>query len=132
EGRIVKRGLRRRSYRLPRALLGSGVRHAQAMATDAFGHQVLTPAVKLRVDGQPPRVAVEVSRARGQATVRLRDADSGLDARSTLVDFGDGSRDRGGSKFHHDYGRPGRYPIVVRARDRVGNRLTRRFEAVVG
>lgn len=131
EGRIVKAGLRRRSYQLPRGLLGSGVRRAQAMATDGFGQQMLTPAVKLRVDGQPPRAAVRVSRGRGRARVRLRDAASGLRASSTLVAFGDGSRDHGGSKFHHSYARPGHYTISVRARDRVGNRVSRRFEAVI-
>jgi PKD domain len=131
EGRVVKKGLRRRGYRLPRALLGSGIRHVQAMAIDGSGQQMLSPAVKLRVDGQPPRVAVRVSRGRGLATVRLRDADSGLRAGSALVDFGDGTRERGGSKFHHSYSRPGRYTIAVRARDRVGNRVARHFEAVV-
>ena len=95
EGRIVKEGLRRRSYRLPRALVGSGVRWAQAMATDRFGEQMISPAVKLRVDGQPPRVAVRVSRGRGLATVRLRDAGSGLRAGSASVDFGDGTRAHG-------------------------------------
>ncbi len=131
EGRVVKSGLRRRSYLPPRALLGSGARRAQVMATDGLGGQVLSPAVKLRVDARPPRVAVKVSRARGLATVRLRDPDSGLRAASTSVGFGDGSHARKGAKFHHAYEHPGRYTIFVRARDRVGNRLARRFEAVV-
>jgi hypothetical protein len=101
------------------------------MATDGFGQQMLSPAVRLRVDGQPPLIAVGVSRGRGLATVRLHDPDSGLSAGSTLVDFGDGSRAHGGSKFHHVYKRPGRYTIAVRARDRAGNRVARRFEAAV-
>jgi hypothetical protein len=131
EGRVVKKGLRRRSYRPPRRLLGSGVRRAQAMATDRLGEQVLSPVVKLRVDGLAPRVVVKVSRARGLASVSVQDRESGLRAASTSVSFGDGTRDRGGSKFHHAYAGPGRYTIAVRARDKVGNSVARRFEAVV-
>lgn len=131
EGTVVKAGLRRRAY-LPRpAVLGNGVRRVQAMATDALGEQVISPAVKLRVDGQAPGVELKVRRARGVATVRLRDPDSGLRAKSTLVDFGDGTRVGAGSKLRHAYEHPGRYTIRVRARDRVGNRVSRRFEAVV-
>lgn len=131
EGRVVKRGLRRRSYRPPRGLLGSGVRHAQAMATDGLGEQVLSPVVKLRVDGLAPRVAVEVRGAHGLVSVHVRDRDSGLRAGSTSVSFGDGTRDHDGAKFHHSYSRSGRYTIFVRARDEVGNRVARRFEVVV-
>ena len=131
EGRVVKRGLVRRRYLPPRALLGSGVRQVQAMATDGLGEQVLSPAVKLRVDAQPPRVTVVLKPRRGLATIKLRDPDSGLDPAATSVEFGDGERARKGAKFHHRYARAGRYAIVVRARDRVGNRVKRRFEAVV-
>jgi hypothetical protein len=84
--------------------------------------------VKLRVDGLPPHVAVKVRR--GQVLVHVRDRDSGLRAGSTSVSFGDGTRDHGGAKFHHAYASPGRYTIFVRARDEVGNRVARRFEAV--
>jgi hypothetical protein len=131
EGRVVKRGLRRRSYRPPRELLGSGVRRAQAMATDGLGEQVLSPVVKLRVDGLPPRVVVKMRRARGLVSVHVQDQASGLRAGSTSIGFGDGTRDHGGAKFHHAYASPGRYTIAVRASDKVGNRVARRFEVVV-
>jgi hypothetical protein len=131
EGQVVKRGLHRRSYLPPRRLLGSGVRQAQAMATDWLGERVLSPMVKLRVDAVAPRIAVKVSRARGLVSVGVRDRESGLRTASTSVSFGDGVRDHGGSKFHHAYTSPGRYTIAVRARDKVGNRVSRRFEAVV-
>lgn len=131
EGRVVKRGLRRRRYLPPRRLLGNGVRRAQAMATDRLGGQVISPAVKLRVDGLAPRVTMKVRRARGLISVSVRDRESGLRAASTSVSFGDGVHDNGGSKFHHAYTRPGRYTIAVRGRDKVGNRVSRRFEAVV-
>jgi PKD domain len=131
DGRVVKGGLHRRSFLPPRAQLGSGIRRAQAMATDRLGQQMLSAAVKLRVDGRAPRVTVGVKRARGQVTVRMRDPDSGLDVASTSVSFGDGRRARKGATFHHAYERPGRYTIAVRGRDKVGNRVVRRFEAAV-
>lgn len=131
DGRVVKRGLRRRSYRPRPALLGSGVRRAQVMATDGLGQQIVSPTVRLRVDGQAPRVSLSVRPARGAATVRLDDPDSGLRRASSSLSFGDGSRARGGVVFHHSYLRPGRYAIVVRAADEVGNRVVRRFAAVI-
>lgn len=131
DGRVVKGALRRRSYLPQRAQLGNGVRRVQVMATDGLGEQMISSAVKLRVDGRAPQVAVKVGRAGGLAKVRLRDPDSGLSAASTSVSFGDGARARSGSRFHHAYAHPGRYTIAVRARDRAGNRVARRFEAVV-
>jgi hypothetical protein len=132
DGRIVKGGLRRHSFLLPRAQLGNGVRRAQAMATDRLGQQVLSAAVKLRVDGRPPRVTVRAKRAGGLVVVRLSDPDSGLSAASTSVSFGDGTHARGGARFHHAYERRGRYTIAVRGLDEVGNRVARRFGVVVG
>jgi hypothetical protein len=131
EGRVVKSGLRRRLYLPSRALLGSGVRRLQAMATDALGEQMVSPAVKLRVDGRAPQVELEIRRAHGLVTVRLRDPESGIRTASTRVSFGDGAVARKGLKLRHAYERAGRYTIVVHARDRVGNRVARRFEAVV-
>ncbi len=132
DGRIVKGGLHRRSFLLPRAQLGNGVRRAQAMATDRLGQQILSAAVKLRVDGRPPRVTVREKRARDLVTVQLRDPDSGLSAASTSVSFGDGTHAHKGTKFHHAYERPGRYTIAVRGLDKVGNRVARRFGVVAG
>jgi hypothetical protein len=131
DGRVVRRGLSRRVYLPSRGQLGSGVRRAQVMATDGLGEQTITPAVKLRVDALPPRVAVRVRRARGTATVRLSDPESGLRVASVSVKLGDGTRLRGGARFHHAYAHPGVYTIAVRARDKAGNRVARRFEAVV-
>ena len=131
DGRVAMRGLSGFRYRLSPAMLGNGVLRAQVLATDGLGQQLLSSAVKLRVDGLPPSVALRVSRARGLVAVRLRDPDSGLRARSTSVSFGDGARARGGSRFHHAYSHAGRYTIVVRAADEVGNRLVRRFVVAV-
>jgi hypothetical protein len=126
DGRRIKGGLRSRVFRPRPAQLGNGVLRAQVLATDGLGEQVLSKAAKLRVDGEPPIARV---RARpGEVTVSLRDPDSGLRAKKTEVSFGDGARERGGSRFHHSYQWSGRYRVLVRARDAVGNRLSRSFE----
>jgi hypothetical protein len=131
EGRVVKSDLTGLSYRPRPALLGSGVRRLQAMAVDGLGQQVLSPEVRLRVDAQPPRVVFRAGRSGSKVAVRLSDPDSGLRGARCAVEFGDGAEARGGHVFHHAYRRPGRYEVVVRAADKAGNRVTRRFEAVV-
>jgi hypothetical protein len=129
-GRTVKPGLHRRKFRLPAGLLGNGSVRAQVLATDALGQQVLSKTVTLKVDGEPPVVRV-IGPSAERLTVRLRDPDSGLKAKASWVRFGDGARGRGGSTFRHEYEGAGSYPIVVHARDRAGNRTTRRFEVRV-
>jgi hypothetical protein len=126
DGRAVKRGLRRRSFRPRPAQLGNGVVPIQVQATDGIGQQLLSNRAKLRVDGQPPLVKVMVGKARG-VVVKLTDAGSGLVPKASRVSFGDGDREHGGSKFVHAYPCSGRYTIAVRARDGVGNRLWRRL-----
>lgn len=132
DGRIVKQRLRRRSYRPAPVALGSGVRRVRILATDALGGQVLTRPLKLRVDGEAPLVKLEVKPRRRLVSVRITDADSGLKGKKTTVSFGAGMVDRGGSKFHASYPWSGRYEVVVRASDRAGNRVLRRFEVRVG
>jgi hypothetical protein len=131
DGRTIKGGLRRRVFRPRPAQLGNGLLRTQILATDGSGQQLLSGAAKLRVDGQRP-VAKVRARQGGEAVLRLADSGSGLDAKASRVSFGDGERARGGSRFAHAYRRPGRYTIVVRARDRVGNRLWRRFPVRIG
>jgi hypothetical protein len=126
DGRPVKRDLRRRRFHPRPAQLGNGIVPVQVEATDGLGQQLLSNRAKLRVDGQRPLVKVKIGKARS-ATVKLTDAGSGLAAKASRVSFGDGSSERGGSKFVHSYPRPGRYTIVVGARDQVGNRLWRRL-----
>ncbi len=129
DGLQIEDGLSRRVFRPRPAQIGNGVLKAQVLATDGSGQQLLSKAVKLRVDGQRPGVGVRVRR--GRVTVRVHDAGSGLRAAATKVSFGDGDRARGGSRFAHSYARPGRYAVVVRAGDAVGNRTWRRFEVRV-
>lgn len=130
-GRTVKHGLRRRRLRLRPALLGNGVARARVLATDGFGQELLSKPVKLLVDGQPPLVSVGGLVGSRRVTVRVHDADSGLAPKATEVSFGDGSQANGGSRLAHLYERAGRYTVSVRARDKVGNRVSRRFEVRV-
>jgi hypothetical protein len=129
-GQVVKQGLLRHVYLPPRRVLPSGRLEAQVMATDALGQQVLTPPVRLRVDAAPPRASVRVDKRR-EVTVRVGDRGAGLAAGSTRVTFGDGTGDRGGSKFRHAYSQPGRFTVAVAARDKLGNRLFRRYRVTV-
>jgi hypothetical protein len=120
DGRVVQRGLRGLSALPDRRLLGSGVRHAQVLATDASGQQTLSAESSLRVDGEAPVARVRHGRGR-TVIVTVRDAQSGAVARDTSIAFGDGARVRGRLTARHAYAHPGRYTIVVRMRDRVGN-----------
>ena len=102
------------------------------MATDALGQQVLSKPVKLRVDGEPPLVRVSgPERPRAGSRSGSATPTRASRRRLTRVHFGDGAEERGGAKLRHRFERPGRYRIVVHARDRVGNRVTRRFQVRV-
>jgi hypothetical protein len=127
-GRVIRRGLGRRRF-LPRpALLGSGTSKVRILATDGLGGQFLTRAVKLRVDSEPPTATV---RTRGlRAFVRLGDRDSGV--RSAACSFGDGSGTvRARSACAHTYGHGGLFTVLVRERDKVGNRIVRHLRVRV-
>jgi hypothetical protein len=130
DGHPVRRNLRRLSFHPSPAMLGDGVIAVQVQAADRFGQWLLSNRAKLRVDGNPPLVQARVRKAH-KVVVRLGDSGSGLARGATVVSFGDGERDRGGSKFVHSYPAPGRRTIVVRARDKVGNRLWRRLKVAV-
>jgi hypothetical protein len=153
-GRVVKANLARRFYRPPAGRLGSGARVVRVLATDGLGQQVLSKAVKLKVDAEPPIVQLKVQRERGRVSVRVTDSQSGLKGKRSNVSFGDGTpamplrasrghvktlsrAGRGDGqasptrKLSHTYERGGRYQVVVRARDKVGNTIVRRFEVKV-
>lgn len=123
DGRIVRRGIHPTSVLPDRRLLGSGVRHVQALATDASGQQTLSSEGVLKVDGAAPVARVPSRRGR-RLVVRVKDAQSGAAASYTRISFGDGTRSRGRLTVTHSYAHPGRYVIVVHMRDRVGNEAT--------
>jgi hypothetical protein len=128
---VIERDLRRHVYLPPRALLPSGRLKAQVAAIDTLGQEALTPPVPLRVDSLSPRASIHVGGSNHRVMVRISDAGAGVARGSTSVSFGDGSRDRRGSSFRHEYGHGGRFTISVRARDKLGNRLLRRFSVRV-
>jgi hypothetical protein len=107
--------------RVAAGALSSGRHEIRMLATDRDGAATLTPPSGLSVDGQPPTVAIARSRRAGDVRVRVRDADSGVNARDVRVSFGDGARAAGRKRFAHRYARPGVYRIVVSAADNVGN-----------
>jgi hypothetical protein len=104
--------------------LGNGVHEVQLLATDRYGQSTLTPPSKLKIDGQPPLVKVLSAIGDHGVTVRVSDAQSGVDTQAIKVSFGDGQRASGRSVFKHRYAHAGVYTIVVQVRDKLGNEGT--------
>jgi PKD repeat protein len=103
----------------------------QVLATDAFGQSTLTPPSKLKVDGQPPLVKVTSASGGYGVSVRVSDAESGVDVHAVRVSFGDGTTASGRRLFQHRYARAGVYTVVVQVRDNLGNRgVVRRLVSV--
>lgn len=131
DGRMAKAGLARLRYTPNVAQLGDGTIEAQVLATDQLGQRLLSKPVKLHVDALPPKITVREQPSRKRVTIKVEDADSGVRRAATRVAFGDGARARHGARFAHAYAAAGTYSVIVKAGDRVGNRVTRRFEVKV-
>jgi len=122
----VKQRLRRRSVRLGPADLPDGIHKVQIFAADGAGQETGSQTGDVLVDRRRPRVRV---RRRGR-TVHVRVSDgrrgrgSGLRRSATRIYFGDGSRRAKRARVRHRYRRRGTYRLVVRARDRAGNRIS--------
>jgi len=111
--------------------LGSGVHEVQVLATDIFGQATLTAQSKLLIDGQAPAVTVTATHGGHGVTVRVRDAQSGVDVHGVSVEFGDGQRASGRATFSHVYHRAGVFTIVAQVRDNIGNQgIVRRLVRV--
>jgi hypothetical protein len=120
----------RLSMRLNPHGLGDGSHRVQLLALDADGQATLSAPAKLRVDGQPPEVLTRGARGERESVV-VRDRASGVVAAAVRVAFGDGHFASGRKRLTHRYRHAGVYRIVVRARDRVGNReVLRRLVSV--
>jgi hypothetical protein len=130
DGRVIRAGLVTLKYHPLPSLLATGVLNVRVLATDSLGQQQLSETAKLKVDGTPPRAAVEAKRD-DKLLVRLSDIGSGVDPKTTRVAFGDGESKRRGAKFRHTYAHAGTYSVVVRARDKVGNAYFHRFRVKV-
>lgn len=126
----VREGVRGRKAALGPSQIGNGVHTIQIFAVDGAGQETGSQTGRLRVDRRKPRASIRV---RGRSvTVRIADGarrrTSGVRRASSRISFGDGSRVARVVRRRHAYPRPGRYRIVVRARDRAGNRaLIRRW-----
>lgn len=132
--------------------IDDGRHRIQVFAIDDAGQETGSRLGVLKVDRTPPRV--ELRRHGRRLTVAVSDgprrSSSGLRRGSVRVSFGGpgGARAsasrranrrhrKGGAKpvvvrTSHIYGRPGRFPLVVRARDRAGNRTLYRQRVAVG
>jgi hypothetical protein len=53
--------------------------------------------------------------------VRVKDAQSGVDAKAVSISFGDGQHASGETVFHHRYAHAGVYRLTVHVRDNIGN-----------
>jgi hypothetical protein len=125
--------LHRLRARLTRDDVGDGRHRVQIFAIDSAGQETGSRSGRLLVDRNPPRVRL---RRRGRSlTVSVADgpqrAGSGVRRSSVRMSFGDGRRVTRATGARHAYARPGRYRVVVRARDRAGNlRVLRRMVRV--
>ena len=100
--------------------LASGVHTVQVLATDRNGQATLSGRSTLRIDGSAP--AVSVSRVHGdEVSVRISDPQSGVVANSVSISFGDGARASGHARVRHRYKRGGRYTLLIRVHDALGN-----------
>jgi hypothetical protein len=131
DGQIRQHGLTGLSTLIDPRGLGDGVHDVQVLATDSLGQQTMTPVAELKVDATPPEVSV---RRLGGRTVRVRvhSRASGVLASATAIAFGDGTKIHGRLSVRHAYARPGRYELMIRSRDRVGNRLDAHIWVQVG
>jgi PKD domain len=131
-GRRLARTSARR-VRLGKKELGDGRHSVRVVASDGAGQSVETTQ-PLLVDRRAPRVRMRRSGRRVRVAVRdgKRRVTSGPARRSLRIAWGDGSRSRGRTaKASHRYAEPGRYRVVVRARDRAGNRVVSRRRVTV-
>ncbi len=121
----VRERLRSHAASLGPSALEDGRHTIRVVAVDAAGQETVSQEGQVRVDRRKPRVRV---RARGRdVTVRVGDGrrarSSRLRAAATRISFGDGASARRRPAARHVYARAGTYRVVVRARDRAGNRV---------
>jgi hypothetical protein len=122
----LRDGLHRLSYRLRTAGMPNGRHEVVVIARDSAGQETQSRIGELKLDRAKPSVRVRV---RGRS-VRVRIVDgrkrrsSGPRGRGSRISFGDGKRARGKVRASHRYKKRGTYRLVIKARDRAGNRRT--------
>jgi hypothetical protein len=120
-------GLRRKSFRLRTGAVGDGRHELLVIARDSAGQETESLPAELKIDRRPPVARVRHVRKGRGVQVRIRDGRrrraSGAKRAGTVISFGDGRRARRRLRVRHVYSRPGTYRLVIKARDRAGNRL---------
>jgi hypothetical protein len=124
DGRTVARRLTGRGYRI-RKKLRDGRRDVTVTATDGAGQGTTSEPSLLKVDRHSPRARVHVRGRKLRVTLvdGNRRRSSGVSHTGAVISFGDGRRARRKSKARHTYKRAGSYTVVIKARDRAGNRI---------
>jgi len=122
----VRERLRSRKVRLGPQALEDGRHDVQIFAVDGAGQETGSQVGEVLVDRRRPRVSI---RRRGRlVTVRVSDGPRGqaslLRRSATRISFGDGRRGSRKARARRRYARAGTYRVVVRARDRAGNKVT--------
>ena len=125
-GRTVARNVLGTAVRVPTKKLRDGRRKVVVTAMDAAGQRRVGTSAMLRLDRKKPKVRIT---SRGKSvSVRILDGKKGRAAgvlgSSVRISFGDGKRGRK-ARARHRYARKGTYRVVVKARDRAGNRVSK-------
>jgi hypothetical protein len=127
DGNELAGGLTGRAATVRAADVGDGRHEVRVIAVDESGQETQSLPATLRIDQARPRVLLR-RLSRRSVGVRISDGRrsrvSGLSVSRTTIAFGDGTRARRTARARHAYRRPGRYRLVVRTRDRAGNRAT--------
>ena len=120
----VAESLRRLRARLTRDDIGDGRHRVQIFAIDGAGQETGSRTGRLLVDRTPPRVTL--GRRGRTLTVRIGDgakrSGSGVRRQSLRIMFGDGRTRALAARASNAYAAPGVYRVVVRARDKAGNK----------
>jgi hypothetical protein len=124
DGKARVRGLSGLATHLSSAGLGDGVHHVQVLASDNSGQQTMSSEHVLKIDANPPTVRVRVIDGQRGVRVTVRDSASGVEARKTLIAFGDDQHAKGRATVSHEYRRAGLYTIRAQVQDKVGNHAT--------
>ncbi len=131
DGRTLPTPAAALQMRIPARGLGDGAHEVQLLARDADGAATLSQPSTLLIDDEPPTVTVRRARRGRAVAVRVRDPGSGVDVVAVRVSFGDGRSAGARKRFVHRYAHAGRYVVLARVRDRLGNgALVRRVVTV--
>ncbi|PWU24880.1 MAG: hypothetical protein C5B48_04140 [Candidatus Rokuibacteriota bacterium] len=124
--RVYARGIFGTSFRVTKPRVPDGRSKVLVAAVDSAGQKRMGTAAALLIDTRPPRV--RVGRRGRKIVVRISDGRkgrcSGVRRAAIRVSFGDGKHAAHATSLRHRYARGGSYRVVVKVRDRVGNRAT--------